>query len=69
MSNSIHSLQSSSAQTQIDQTVQAPRKPQATTQAKVQGDTVTISKASQQALANNAKPASSGDADHDADSR
>ena len=69
MSNSIHSLQSANAQAQTDQTVQAPKKPQVTTQAQVQGDTVTVSKAAQQALASNTKPASSGDVDHDGDSR
>jgi hypothetical protein len=69
MSNSIHSVQSANAQTQTDQTVQAPKKPQAATQAQVQGDTVTVSKAAQKALSSNAKPASRGDVNHDGDSR
>jgi len=61
MSNSIHSLQSANVQAQTDQAVQAPKKPEATTQAVTQGDTVTISKAAQLALASNATPASDGD--------
>ena len=69
MSNSIHSVQSATAQAQTEQTVQPPKKPQATTQAQVQSDTVTVSKAAQQALASNTKPAASGDVDHDGDSK
>ena len=67
MSNSVHSLQSAQAQTQTEQTVQAPKKPQVVNQTAVQKDTVTVSKAAQQALANNAKPAASGDVNHDGD--
>jgi hypothetical protein len=69
MSNSVHPHQSGQVQTQTEQTVQAPKRPQAGTQAAVQKDTVTVSKAAQQALANNAKPAASGDVDHDGDSK
>jgi hypothetical protein len=68
MSNSIHSLQSANAQTQTEQTVQPPKKPLATTQNPVPQDTVTISKASQQAQAGAIKPAAGGDVDHDGDS-
>jgi hypothetical protein len=68
MSNSVNSIQSAQAQTQTEQTVQAPKKPQAVTQGAVQQDTVTVSKAAQQALASNVKPAARGDVDHDGDS-
>jgi hypothetical protein len=68
MSNSIRSLQAANAQTQTEQTVQPPKKPLATTQKPVPQDTVTISKASQQAQAATTKPAASGDVDHDGDS-
>jgi hypothetical protein len=67
MSNSVQSLQVAQAQNQTDQTVQPPKKPQETTQATVQQDTVTISKAAQQALATNSKPASSSDAGRNGD--
>ena len=69
MSNSVNSIQTAQAQAQTEQTVQAPKKPQETTKATVQQDTVTISKASQQALASSARPSASGDADHDGDSK
>jgi hypothetical protein len=68
MINSIHSLQAASAQTQTEQTVQPPKKPLATTQKPAPQDTVTISKASQQAQAATTKPAASGDVNHDGDS-
>jgi hypothetical protein len=51
MSNSTQSIQTAQAETQTEQTVQPPKKPQAATQEAIQKDTVTISKASQQALA------------------
>jgi hypothetical protein len=68
MSNSVNSIQATQAQAQTGQTVQPPKKPQAVTQGAIQQDTVTISKATQQALASNTKPATSGDVDHDGDS-
>jgi len=68
MSNSIRSLQAANAQTQTEQTVQPPKKPLATTQKPVPQDTVTISKASQQAQATTTKLSASGDVDHDGDS-
>jgi hypothetical protein len=67
MSNSIQSLQSANAQTQVEQSVQPPNKPQAPATASTPQDTVTISKASQQALAIGSKPAGTGDVDHDGD--
>jgi hypothetical protein len=67
MSNSIHSLQDANAQIQTEQTVQPPKKPQATTHNRVRQDTVTISKASQQAQAATPKPAARGDVNHDGD--
>jgi hypothetical protein len=69
MSNSVNSIQTAQTQAQTEQTVQAPKKPQEATKASVQQDTVNISKASQQALASNAKPSASGDVDHDGDSK
>lgn len=67
MSNSIQSLQATNAQTQTEQAVQPPPKP-ATSPAAIPQDTVTISAAAKQAQASNAKPAASGDVDHDGDS-
>jgi hypothetical protein len=68
MSNSIHSLQTESAQAQTEQTVQPPKKPQIATQTSIPQDKVTISKASQQAQAGSTKAAVGGDGDHDGDS-
>jgi hypothetical protein len=68
MSNSIQSLQAANAQTQVEQSVQPPNKVQATAPPSIPQDTVTISKASQQALAIGSKPAATGDVDHDGDS-
>ncbi len=65
MSNSIHSLQAANAKDQTEQTVQPPKKLQTTAQNSVPRDTVTISKASQQAQAGNTKAAVGGDKDHD----
>ena len=67
MSNSIQSLQAVNAQTQLQESVQPPNKPQAPATSALPQDTVTISKASQQALAIGSKPASTSDADHDGD--
>ena len=67
MSNSIQSNPVGQAQTQTQQTVQPPKKPQATTRAATPQDTVTINKSAQQAQASNTKPAASGDVDHDGD--
>jgi uncharacterized protein YkwD len=68
MSNSIHSLQTENAQAQTEQTVQPPKKLQQATQSPTPQDTVTISKASQQAHAGNTRAAVGGDKDHDGDS-
>jgi hypothetical protein len=65
MSNSIQSLQTANAQAQTEQTVQPPKKLQS---ASAPQDTVTISKASQQAHAGNTNAAVGGDKDHDGDS-
>lgn len=69
MSNSVNSIQKAQSEAQTEQTVQAPKKQLETTKATVQQDTVTVSKASQQALASSAKPSASGDVDHDGDSK
>ena len=68
MSNSVQSLQTTQVEAQTEQTVQPPKKLQVVTQGAIQQDTVTISKAAN-ALASGAKPAASGDVDHDGDSR
>ena len=68
MSNSIQSLQVANAQTQAQQSVQPPNKAQTTAPSSTPQDTVTISKAAQQALASGNKPAATGDVDHDRDS-
>jgi hypothetical protein len=67
MSNSIQSLQAANSKTQVGKSVQPPNKPQATAPPTTPQDTVTISKASQQALATGSKPAATGDVDHDGD--
>jgi hypothetical protein len=69
MSNPIHSVQSADTQAQAEQSIQPPKKPQVATQQAISQDTVTVSKASQQALAANSKPGASGDVNHDGDSR
>jgi hypothetical protein len=73
MSNSIQSLQTVNTQAQAEQAVQ-PATPktaqvQATTKNAAPQDTVTISPQAKQALASNAQPATTGDVDHDGDSR
>jgi hypothetical protein len=68
MSNSIQSLQAANTQTQVQQSVQPANKAQTTAPKSTPQDTVTISKASQQALASGTKPAATGDVDHDGDS-
>ena len=67
MSNSIQSVQSANVHAQTEHTVQPPKKAQTTTQNSVPQDTVTISKASQQALAGNANAVASGDKDRAGD--
>jgi hypothetical protein len=67
MSNSIQSVQAINAQTQVQQSVQPPTKPQAPATSALPQDTVTISKASQQALAVGSKPGATSDVDHDGD--
>jgi hypothetical protein len=67
MSNSIQSLQAANAQTQTEQSIQPSNKAQTTAHQSAPQDTVTISKASQQALASGGKPAATGDVDHDGD--
>jgi hypothetical protein len=69
MSNSIQSVQAVNAQTQTAQTVQPANKAKTAAAQPTPQDTVTISKASQQALAVGSKPAATGDVDHDGDSR
>jgi hypothetical protein len=66
MSNSIQSVQSANVHAQTEHTVQPPKNAQTTTQA-VPQDTVTISKASQQAHAGNSNAVASGDKDRDGD--
>src|SRR4029077_6501578 len=58
MSNSIQSIQALNAQAQTQQSAQAPKTPQATTQTAAPQDKVTISESAKQALANHTKPAS-----------
>ena len=66
MSNSIQAVQAVNAHAATSQTTNKP--PKAPPAASTPQDKVTISSAAQQALANNAKAASSGDVDHDGDS-
>ena len=67
MSNSVQSVQTANAAAQTQPA--APSKPpaQTTAQSAAPQDKVTISPQAQQALASNAKPAASGDVDHDGD--
>jgi len=58
MSNSIQSVQSANAQSQTEHTVQPPKK--APAPSSIPRDTVTISKASQQAHAGNANTVAKG---------
>ena len=58
MSNSIQSVQAANAQTQIESTVQPPKK--APAQNSIPQDTVTISKSSQQANAGNTNTVARG---------
>ena len=67
MSNSIQSVQSASVHAQTEHAVQPPKKAQTTIQNSVPQDTVTISKASQQAHAGNTNAVASGDKDRDGD--
>jgi hypothetical protein len=63
MSNSIQAVQAVNAYASTSQTASQP--PKAPAAASTPQDKVTINSAAQQALANNAKAASSGDSDHD----
>ena len=67
MSNSIQSVQSSNVHAQTEHAVQPPKKAQTTSQNSVPQDTVTISKASQQAHSGNSNAVASGDKDRDGD--
>jgi hypothetical protein len=67
MSNSIQSTQALNAQAQTQQSAQAPKTPQATTQTAAPHDKVTISETAKQALAGNTKSAAKGGIDHDGD--
>ena len=68
MSNSVQSVQAINAQTQTEQTVQPPKKPQTAAQTSTPQDKVTISESAKQVLTDNTKPAAGGDVDHDGDS-
>jgi hypothetical protein len=69
MSNSIQSLQGVQAQERTQEAVQPPPKPPTVAQSSVPQDTVTLSKAAQQAQTNNAKSTPTGDTDHESDSK
>jgi len=64
MSISVQPVQPVNAQTQTQPAAQPPKTP---APAATPQDKVTISPQAQRALANNAKPAASGDVDHDGD--
>jgi len=66
MSNSVQSVHAVNAQAQTQPAAQPPKTP---AQTAAPQDKVTISPQAQQALAKNAKPAASGDVNHDGDSR
>ena len=66
MSNPVQLVHAVNAETQA--ATPTPKAPaETTTQTAAPQDKVTISPQAQQALANNAKPAASGDVDHDGD--
>ena len=67
MSNSIQSVQSANVHARTDRTVQLPKKTQTTSQNSVPQDTVTISKASQQARAGNTNAVAGGAKDQHRD--
>jgi hypothetical protein len=67
MSNPIQPVQPVNAVTQAQPAAAPPKNQQTTTQTAAPQDKVTISPQAQQALANNTKPAASGDVDHDGD--
>jgi hypothetical protein len=67
MSNPVQAIQPVHAQAQTQQTALPPKNQLTTTQAAGPQDKVTISPQAHQALANNTKPAASGDVDHDGD--
>jgi hypothetical protein len=67
MSNPIPAVQPVNAVTQTQPAAAPPKTQQTTTQTATPQDKVTISPQAQQALANNKKPAASGDVDHDGD--
>jgi hypothetical protein len=69
MSNSIQAVHAVHAYTSTSQTTtQAPKAPAPANQTAIPQDKVTISSASQQALANNTKAPASGGTDQDGDS-
>jgi hypothetical protein len=67
MSNPIQPVQPVNAVTQAQPAAAPPKNQQTTAQTATPQDKVTISPQAQQALANNTKPAASGDVDHDGD--
>jgi hypothetical protein len=67
MSNPIQAVQPVNAVTQTQPAVAPPKTQQTANQTAAPQDKVTISPQAQQALANNTKPAASGDVDHDGD--
>jgi hypothetical protein len=68
MSDSVRSLQTANIQTHIEQTIQPPKKLQTASQSSVPQDTVTISKANQQAHAGSTNAVAGRDKDRDRDS-
>jgi hypothetical protein len=67
MSNPVQSVTAVSALTPAQPAAPAPKTQPAATQTAAPQDKVTISSQAQQALASNAKPAATGDVDHDGD--
>jgi hypothetical protein len=67
MSNPVQPVQPVNAVTQTQPAAAPPKNQQTTTPTAGPQDKVTISPQAHQALANNAKPASGGDVDHDGD--
>lgn len=65
MSLTIQPVSAANAQTQTQQAAPPPK--QTATQSTLPQDKATISESAKQALSGNAKPASSGDVDHDGD--
>ena len=67
MSNPVQAIQPVNAQAQTQPAAAPPKNQVTTTQTTGPQDKVTISPQAHQALANNTKPAASGDVDHDGD--